>query len=193
MKKQLITLIFIQLLATWVYAEVGFGAGGGILYPGFQSSSSYGSQFRAGFGFDLFARHTLISIDSVNVIDARYAFRSYYSDTDIPSAGVIRFGFTYLCVGLTWDALKISDFQIYAGGAAALVTAKAQQKYVDDVTESLMIPEILTGVEWEINSNYNLYTEIAFQFGSVDITSDILPVTGFRITAGGTMFLTTQE
>jgi hypothetical protein len=173
--------------------EVGFGAGGGMLYPGFQASERYGSRFGAGFGFDLLARHTLIKIDSLNVIDARYGFRSYYSDIDLATNSVTRFRYTYLVIGITWDALRISDYQIYAGAAASLVTAKAQQRYVDDVTESLMLPEVLMGVEWEINTNYNLFAEVGIQFGAIDITSDVLSLTGMRLLIGGTMFLTTQE
>jgi len=193
MKKHIITIALILLVSVSARAEVGFGAGGGVFYPGFQPSSQYGSRFGVGFGFDIMARHTLIQIDSLNVIDARYAYRSYYSDIDLPANSVTRFRFNYLAIGLTWDAFRIAGYQIYIGATAALVTAKAQQQYVDDVTESLMIPEILTGVEWEINTNFNLFAELGFQFGSIDITSDILSISGIRLMIGGTMFLTTQD
>ncbi len=193
MKKQIIIIAIVALMCPWLRAEVGFGAGGGILYPGFQSSKKYGSQFGVGFGFDLIGRHTLIKLDSLRAIDARYAYRSYYSDIELPSNSTTRFKFNYLVIGLTIDAFKISEFQVYGGAAAALVTAKAEQRYLDDVTESLMVPEILTGLEWELNSNYNLFVEFGLQFGSIDISSDILSITGIRIMVGGTMFLTTQE
>lgn len=174
-------------------AEAGLGAGGGLLYPGFQSSKKYNSRYGAGFGFDLMIRHTLITFDSSTTIDARYAFRSYYSDIDLPSNSVTRFSFNYLVVGLTFDAVKIHDFQVYGGLAAALITAKAQPMYVDDITETLILPEILTGIEWELNPSYNLFSEFGFQFGSLDITSDILPITGIRWMLGATMFLTIQD
>jgi hypothetical protein len=138
-------------------------------------------------------QNTLIKTDSLHDIDARYAFRYYYSDIDLPSNSVTRFTFTYLTIGLTWDAVRISDIQIYAGPAVSLVTAKAPQRYVNDITESLMIPEILTGAEWIINENFNVFAELGVQFGSVNITSDILPLNGLRVMIGGTMFLTTRE
>ena len=192
----IISSILILLIGSNVntsHAEAGIGAGGGLLYPGFQSSKKYNSRYGAGFGFDLMIRHTLIKFDSSSTIDARYAFRSYYSDIDLPSKSVTRFSFNYLVVGLTYDAVKIHDFQVYGGLAAALITAKAQPSYVDDITESLIVPEFLIGIEWEINTNYNLFSEFGFQFGSLDISSDILPITGIRWMLGATMFLTIQE
>ncbi len=188
-----ILILFIGINVTTAFAEAGFAAGGGLLYPGFQSSNKYESRYGVGFGFDLMIRHTLIKFDSSGTIDARYAFRSYYSDINLPSNSVTRFSFNYLVVGLTIDAVKLHDFQVYGGLAAALITAKAQPIYVDDITESLIVPEILAGIEWEINTSYNLFSEFGFQFGSLDITSDILSITGVRWMFGATMFLTIQE
>ena len=140
MKKQIINIFLLLTMITVCHGEVGLGGGGGLLNPGFSSSSKYGSQFGVGFGFDLFVRHTIFKPDSLHEIDARYAFRSYSSDIDLPSNSVTRFDFTYLTVGLTMDVVRISHIQIYAGPAVSLVTAKAPQRYVNDITESCFNP-----------------------------------------------------
>lgn len=93
MKKQLIIVCAFLVIATNASAKFGIGAGAGIIYPGFSESSLYGSQFGLGAGFDIFLRHTLLQFSDSLHIDARYSYRNYKADVNLPNTGATRFGF----------------------------------------------------------------------------------------------------
>jgi len=189
MKKQLIIASFILILVANVSAKFGIGAAGGIIYPGFSKSDLYGSQFGVGFGYEFFIRHKLLKISDNFIMDARYSYKNYKDDINLANSETSRFNFTYLTIGITADYYHFADFILYAGGGASLVTAHATRDYLKDVTATLMMPEISTGIEWNLSTNYNLYSQIDFQFGAISSGDDNIYLHGFRITVGGTMFL----
>ena len=189
MKKQLIIASFILILVANVSAKFGIGAGAGMIYPGFSKSSLYGSQFGVGAGFDVFLRHTLLNISDSLHIDARYSYRNYKADVILPNTATTRFNFSYLGLGLFINILRISDFYLYSGAGASLVTVQAVKDFLE-VTETLIMPEISVGIEWNLSTHYNLFSQFDLQFGSISVRNDILPVNGFRLIIGGTMFLT---
>ena len=116
MKKQLIIVCIFVVIATNANAKFGIGAGAGIIYPGFSESSIYGSQFGLGGGFDIFLRHTLLQFSDNLHIDARYSYRNYKADVNLPNTATTRFGFNYLGLGLFMEIISFGDFDIYAGG-----------------------------------------------------------------------------
>lgn len=189
MKKQLIIASFFLILVANVSAKFGIGAGAGIIYPGFSKSSLYGSQFGAGAGFDIFIRHTILNFSDSLHIDARYSYRNYKADVNLPKTATTRFNFSYLGLNLFMNILRFSDFYLYSGVGASMVTVQAAKDYLD-VTEILIMPEISVGIEWNLSTHYNLFSQFDLQFGSINVRDDILPVNGFRLIIGGTMFLT---
>ena len=189
MKKQLIIVCTFLVIVTNANAKFGIGAGAGIIYPGFSESSLYGSQFGLGGGFDIFLRHTLLQFSDSLRIEARYSYRNYKADVNLPKTGATRFGFNYLGLGLFMNFISFGDFDLYAGGGANLLTVQASKDFLD-VTETLLMPEVSAGIEWNLSQYYNLFSQIDFQFGSIMVRDDILPMHGFRLIIGGTMFLT---
>jgi len=193
MKKQLIIHLFLLFTIKLSIAQVGVGAGGGILYPGFLKSDLNNSQFEVGMGYDLFARHKLFEITQNMGVDVKYSFRKYASRADLPFTASTRFDFNSLVVDFMTNIKKISDWQIYGGIGLAMVTVSAEKDFLS-VTETIFVPEILLGIEWVLSKNFNLFSEFQFQSGSVKISysqsDDHLPITGGRILVGGTMFLT---
>lgn len=96
--------------------------------------------------------------------------------------------FDYLGIGLFMKFISFGDFDLYAGGGANLLTVQASKDFLD-VTETLLMPEVSAGIEWNLSQHYNLFSQIDFQFGSIMVRDDILPMYGFRLIIGGTMFL----
>jgi hypothetical protein len=189
MKKQLIIAGIFFIIATSGYAKFGIGGGGGIIYPGFSESSLYGSKFGLGGGFELFIRHTLLQLGDSLHIDARYSYRNYKADVNLPNTATTRFSFNYLGVGVFMKILNFSDFDLYAGGGVSLVTVQAAKDFFE-ITETLPMPEVSLGIEWNLSKYYNIFSQLDFQFGSIAVRDDVLPLHGFRLIIGGTMFLT---
>jgi hypothetical protein len=179
----------IMLLASSVMAQVGIGLGVGALHPGLQKSQDYESRFAAGPGFELFARHTLAKLGDDLPLVARYQYRNYANYADLPFTAETQFVFTYLTVDAFIPFKKLGKFQLYAGGGFSLVNATAQKDFLA-VTESLVMPEALFGVEYAFNRHYNVFAELMYQHGSIPVREDQLPLSGLRFMLAGTMFLT---
>ncbi len=189
MKKQLIIASIFLIFASTASAKFGIGAAGGIIYPGFNESSLYGSKFGVGGGYDLFLRHTLLKFSDSLHVDARYSYRNYKADINLPYTEATRFSFSYLGIGVFMEFWHFSDFAMYAGGGGSLVTVQASKDYLA-VTETLFMPELSLGIEWNLGDFYNLYSQFDLQFGSLMVRDDALSLNGFRLIIGGTMFLT---
>jgi hypothetical protein len=186
-----ITVFFYQTNAT-----VGIGAGGGILNPGFMKSDLYGSRFIAGGGYEFFARHKLIEFGPKFMVDARYAYRNYYCDIDL-TIGKIRFQFNYLNIELITKIKRLNHWQIYGGTGSGILSISGSPRYAKSIYETIIVPEILTGIEYLFGNDFNLFAEFLFQFGSFNLIldksrTDIVPVTGVRFILGGTMFLSSE-
>jgi hypothetical protein len=192
MKRNFLLIVLISLFILGpLYAKTGIAASGGLLYPGLFKSDRYGSQFRIGPGFDLTLRHHLFRFDSTFAIDSRYSIRNYYCDVNLSDQHA-RFHFSYLSIDLTIPLARVSHWQLYGGGGLSLANLSGERPYTDEtVTDTVLMPEILCGVEWMFGENYNLYFESMFQFGNltVKVDNDIIPVHGVKIALGGTMFL----
>jgi len=191
MKKQIIIAFLIALVTGTGSAQFGIGASGGLIYPGFAKSDNFGSQFGVGAGFDIFMRHRLISISDSAQIVARYSYRNYFSDINLPNVQTTRFKFTYLSLGATIVLYRFDFLQVYGGGGLSLVTGNIDKDEINE-TISTLLPEIIVGVELPLSHNYNLFSEVDFQFGTLllETRNYTLPVHGFRLVIGGTMFLT---
>lgn len=190
MKKQIIIAVFILIFSVPVMAQFGIAAGGGMIYPGFAESDLYKSKFSAGAGFDVIIRHKLLKISDDITIDARYSYKHYFADVNLPFSSASRFQFSYLTLGITSDVLGFSDFDLYTGAGVSLMTSSAALDYIKDVIETTMLPEFTLGLEWNLSTHYNLFAQTDFQFGEIRVNNDILPLHGFRLFVGGTMFLT---
>ena len=190
MKKQIIIAVILTLFSIPGYSQFGIAAGGGVIYPGFAKSDLYGSQFGAGAGFDVMMRHKLLTITDEYSLDARYSYKHYFSDVNLPFSSTSRFLFSYLTLSVTADIFHLTDFDIYIGGGASLMTSNASLDYIKDVIETAFLPEITTGVEWNLALHYNLFAQLDFQFGEIMVHDDNLPLHGLRFVLGGTMFLT---
>ena len=155
MKKQIIIAVFILAISVPVMAQFGIAAGGGMIYPGFAESDLYGSKFGAGAGFDVIIRHQLVKISDDIILDARYSYKHYFADVNLPFTQASRFQFSYLTLGVTSDVVSFSDFDLYAGAGASLMTSSAELDYIKDVIETTILPEITAGVEWNLSTHYN--------------------------------------
>ena len=189
MKKILLIIIVIFSLNNSIWSQVGIGAGGGGLYPGLRKSDLHQSQFILGGGFDFFVRHTLSKLGEDNFITARYSYRNYFNDIDLPRSGKTRFIFNYLSVDVSIILKSFTDFDIYGGAGISLIDAAGEMHFTQNITETVLLPELLTGVEYKIGKYFNLFGEFLFQIGSIEVQDDVIHLTGFRFMIGGTMFL----
>jgi hypothetical protein len=189
MKKQIIIAVLLCGMAGVGLAQFGIGAGGGIIYPGFSKSEVSGSQFGLGVGFDVLIRHTLLKLSDSLTIDARYSYRHYVADISLPRVLTTRFKFSYLSIAVSTDFYSVSSLDLYGGIGASLCTTNAIKDFLE-VTETVMLPEVLIGIEYELSRYYNLYSEMDFQFGEIRVRDDNLSLNGFRWIIGATMFLT---
>jgi len=195
MKIYFILILFVTSLTTTpLYSKTGIAASGGLLYPGFFKSDRYGSQFRIGPGFDLMLRHRLFNFSPSFVVNSRYSIRNYYCDVNL-SDGSTRFQFAYLSIDLTIPIKRISHWQFYGGGGISLTNISGKRDFFNDsVTDTALMPEIETGVEFLFGENFNLYFEMMLQYGAISIKEDkdVIPVHGVKLSLGGTMFLTSE-
>jgi hypothetical protein len=169
-------------------AQVGIGAGGGLYYPGLTESNVFNSRFGTGAGYQLFARHRLISISDTVDLHARYSYQHYFSDIDLPFTRKTRFTFDYLCISVFIDMLELYQLNVTGGAGIALVSITASKDFLL-VTETALVPQILIGLEKELGTDFNIYSDFIMQFGSVRVRQDILSITGFKAIIGFTMFI----
>ena len=188
MKKNFFILLILFLFQI-AFGQVGIGAGGGLLYPGFQESDLYKSRFIVGGGFEIFARHNLLKINESVMLDARYAYRNYFSDVDLPFTENTRFIFNYLSAEVFTVIKRFERWQFYGGGGFSLVSINASKDFFESI-ESIVMPELFIGIEVLFGRHYNLFGEFLFQHGSVGAREDILQLTGVRFMLGGTMYFT---
>jgi hypothetical protein len=195
MKKYLLlVLIYFTAGVGALEAKTGIAASGGLLYPGFFKSDRYGYRFRIGPGFDITLRHHLFKFSPTFKIDSRYSIRNYFCDVNLHD-GSARFQFAYLSIDLTTTFSTISHWQFYGGGGLSLTTISGERFYTrDSVTDTVIMPELLTGAEFLFGENFNIYLEMQLQYGSISIEEDRdrIPVHGVKISLGGTMFLTSE-
>jgi hypothetical protein len=110
----------------------------------------------------------------------------------LPNVLEIWFKFNSLSIDLFIDLVNSDKFVLYSGLGVSLVSVNAEKDFLK-ITETEFIPEILVGGELLLSQNYNLFTEFSFQFGSVEnVNNETIPLTGFRIVVGATMFLISE-
>jgi len=189
MKKQLIIYILLLITFDSGFTRVGIGAAGGILYPGLLKSELYGSRFELGGGYEIYARHRLFQLGSHAKVDARYFYRKYYCTSELPYTADTRFSFDYLAINLSTAFKEGESYHIYAGAGIALTNTQAAKDFLN-VNDSLILPELMAGVTYFWNKDYDVFLEMGIQFGSIQVRDDHVPVTGLRLTLGATMYLT---
>ncbi len=193
MNKVLIVGILVFVLTQSGYSQVGIGASGGLLHPGLLKSGQSESQFQPGWGYEFFVRHDLIHISDSFVINARYTYRYYKNEIELPFVLDTWFKFKYLTIDIFGEFAGSESFGWYFGAGGSLVSVNAEKDFFQ-YTKSVFISEILLGGEWQLNSNYNIFTEISLQFGALnDIMEESIPISGIRFILGATMFLTSVE
>ena len=188
MKKILFLLIFSLIGTIQSKAQIGIGASGGMIYPGFSKSEKYSSEFNTGAGYDFFVRHRLIKISNDQQIDARYSISNYFSDNNFIS-GDTRFYFSYLSIDVQTKIKSFQSFHLICGAGMSLVNVNAENRYIREITETALLPYVITGAEYQFNQDFNIFVNCDFQIGEINAPLDVFPVNGFRLVFGGTMFL----
>ena len=193
MIKTMIRIIPLLLSINISFSSVGIGIAGGALYPGFMKSNPNGSRFATGPGYEFFINHKLLKINPGFILNAQYSLRNYFCDIDL-TIGEIRFQFNYLSIDLVTNIVRVTPWEVYAGGGAGLLTISGSPRYSKTIDVVIVIPELITGIAYSFSKNFNLFSEVLIQFGSFesDSINDIIPVTGLRLVIGGTMFLTSE-
>ena len=190
--KKLFFLIMFSLFGTiQSNAQFGIGASGGMLYPGFSKSKIYASEFIAGVGYDFFIRHKLVKISDDQQIDARYSISNYFSDNNLTS-GDTRFFFSYLSIDVQTVIKSFQSIKFIGGAGMSLVNVNAENRIIRKITETAMLPYIITGVEYWFNEDFNIFINCNFQYGEIKSGIDDFRVHGFRLILGGTMFLSKE-
>lgn len=170
-------------------AQVGIGASGGMIYPGFSSSEFHNSRFVVGAGFDFFVRHRLIKISTDHQLDAKYSIGKYFSDIDLARVGNTRFYFSYLSIDVQKDIKRFNKIKLTAGFGLSLVNVTGENNLYQ-LTESFFIPNINFAGEYSFSQYYNLFLIGNFQYGKFNTSVDNLRVHGFKLLIGATMFFT---
>jgi hypothetical protein len=189
MKKQVIIYLLLLITSEIGFGRVGIGAAGGMIYPGLLKSELHGSRFELGIGYELYARHGLFKLGSTTEVDAHYCYRKYSSTAELPFTADTRFSFDYLAFNLSTAFQERESYQIYAGAGIALTNTQAAKDFLN-VNDSLILPELLAGITYFWNKDYDVFLEMGIQFGRVQVRDDHVPVTGLRLTLGATMYLT---
>ena len=191
MRKSILLLVSILILATSAEAQFGIGADAAMLDPGFNKSDVSQSQFDPGWGYEFFIRHNLVQIGDCLQLRARWSYRYDKTTIKLPNVLEIWFKFDYLTLNLFVNVIKSKNFILYSGLGGSLVSVNAEKDFLK-VAETIFIPEVLLGGELMLSKYYNLFTECSFQSGSVKTDYEVLPITGFRVVIGATMFLITE-
>jgi len=184
--------LVLGVLISAVQGQTGLGAAGTLNYPGLAASDLNHSRFGLGGGYEFFARHKLIQLSPGILFHARYSYRRFYNAIALPYTATTPFNFSYLSISVLAPLKQFNTIIVYAGGAANLVTINGGRDFLK-VTEVSLIPDISTGVELYLSKNYNIFSEVSMQFGSVPVRDDIIPLTGLRFSLGVTMFLLSEE
>jgi hypothetical protein len=191
MKMLMMIVVTLLIWNTIVQAQIGLGASAGMLNPGLNKSDVTETQFDPGWGYEFFIRHNLVQIGDSLMLKARWSYRHYKTTIELPNVLEVWFKFNYLTVDLFIDLVRSEQLILYSGLGGSLVSVTAEKDFFE-VTEAEFVPEILLGVELLLSQNYNLFTEISFQYGSVKTEYDEISMTGFRIVLGATMFLISE-
>ena len=193
MKKLILIIIILLIQSMESRAQLGLGASGGMLYPGLGKSEISESQFDLGWGYEFFIRHNLAQLTDSLMLKARWSYRHYKTTIELPNVLELWFKFNYLTIDVFIDLLRSEKMTLYTGLGGSLVSAFAEKDYLE-VNATEFVPEILLGGEYNLSENYNLFLESSFQFGSIsDVQGESLPVHGFRLVIGATMFLKSEE
>jgi len=180
-------------LSSFSYAQLGLGASAGMLNPGLGKSENSQSQFDPGWGYEFFIRHNLAQISDSLMLKARWSYRHYKSTIELPNVLEIWFKFNYLTFDVFVDLLRSENINLYSGLGGSLVSISAEKDFLK-VSETEFVPEILLGGEYILSPYYILFIESSFQFGSInDVEGQSIPMHGFRIVFGATMFLKSEE
>jgi hypothetical protein len=191
MKMLMMIVVTLLIWNTIVQAQIGLGASAGMLNPGLNKSDVTETQFDPAWGYEFFIRHNLVQIGDSLMLKARWSYRHYKTTIELPNVLEVWFKFNYLTVDLFIDLVRSEQLILYSGLGGSLVSVTAEKDFFE-VTEAEFVPEILLGVELLLSQNYNLFTEISFQYGSVKTEYDEISMTGFRIVLGATMFLISE-
>ena len=189
MKKILIIVFIIFIALQDGYTQTGIGGSAGMNYYGIASSDPSASQFKAGWGYEVFFRHDLFKIGPSNMISARYTYRHHQNSIELPFVLDTRFIFKYLTIDFIMDVYKTEKFSVYPGLGLSLVTINAEKDWYQ-YTDSPLVPEIILGGEWRFADYYCLFTEISLQHGALkDVLGEDIPISGVRFILGFTMFI----
>ena len=191
MKKAILLWVSILISATSAEAQIGLGAAAAMLNPGFSKSDVSHSQFDPGWGYEFLIRHNLVQIGDSLLLKARWSYRYDKTTIKLPNVLEIWFKFNYLTLNFFVDVIKSKNFALYSGLGGSLVSVNAEKDFLK-VAETIFIPEVLLGGELMLSKYYSLFTEFSFQSGSVKTDYDMLPMTGFRMVIGATMFLISE-
>jgi hypothetical protein len=193
MNKLIVVCVLMLVFCTSGYSQFGLGASGGMLYPGLSKSEFSESQFDPGWGYELFIRHNLVPLSDSLMLKTRWSYRHYKTTIELPNILEIWFKFNYLTLDFFIDLAKSQDFTLYSGLGVSLVSTNAEKDFTE-VSETLFVPEILVGGEYNLSDNYNLFLESSFQFGAIsDVDGQSIPINGVRIVIGATMFLISED
>jgi len=193
MHRMLIVVISVLVFSSISLSQVGIGVSGGLLHPGIYKSEQSESQFNLAWGYELFFRHDLVHISDSFTVDARYEYRYYKTTIELPFVLDTWFKFKYLTVDFLAEFAASEQLNWYFGVGGSLVSVNAEKDFFY-YTESIFIPEILLGGGWQIHTNYNIFSELSFQFGTLNnVLEESIPVSGFRCILGATMFLNSIE
>jgi hypothetical protein len=193
MKKLMIIVVSILVWTTIGNAQIGLGASMGMYNVGISKSEISESQFDPGWGYELFLRHNVVQIGDSLMLKARWSYRHYKTTIEIPLVLETWFKFNYLTLDFFIDLTRSEYFILYSGVGGSLVSVKAK-KDVLDVIETEFVPELVLGGEIWLSQNYNFFAEFSFQFGSIkNINDETIPMTGYRIVLGATMFLISEK
>ena len=193
MTKKLITVILIIIFVQSAKAQFGLGATGGLLNPGLMKSDSSVSQFNTGWGYELFFTHNVIKIADTLQLKARWSYRQYINEIELPYILDTWFTFKHLTINFLVDIYRFNDFALYAGLGASLVSVRANKDFFD-YSDTIFVPELDLGLKWILSQHYNLFSELSFQYGNLnDVFEEDIPVTGIRFVIGAVMYLSEEK
>lgn len=189
MKKIILFYLFILIAFNYSSAQIGLGVSGGGQYPGFSESDNFKIHFDAGLGYGFFIRHDLYKFNDQLGLHARYTVKYFFNDIDLPNSGETHYKFTNFSIDLLAVYYKFNPYNLYGGICVNLLSAKAKNKYVRDYTDERIIPILISGLEYKLSQNYNLFSELFYQFGYTSAGEENLPINGMGILIGATMFI----
>lgn len=193
MLKKVILAAVLLLFVPSLKAQLGIGAAGGILNPGLIESKSSASQFNTGWGYELFLHHNVVKIADTVQVRARWSYRQFINDIELPYILKTWFTFRYLSLNFFVDIKHSDVFALYGGLGVNLVSVRAQRDFFD-YTETAFVPELNVGVNWILSQYYHVFSEISFQYGNLaDVFDEDIPLTGFRVVIGAVMYLAEEN